>query len=352
MTTSASSAHKILVNLRSQGACLTGVQRYSQELCSRLNGMVESVTPRHPLHGIAGHLWEQTILPARVGKNLLWSPANTGPLAIERQVLTIHDVAPLDHPEWFESKFATWYRWMIPALARRVRSLITVSEFSKQRLLAITGIQESRIQVIPNGISDRFYQNASASSREVCTRLGIPGDRYVLALGSIEPRKNLLRLLDAWRHCGPRLPNDVWLVIAGAEGQRHIFASTPLGQTPPRVHSTGFVQEEDLPALYGGALALAYPSIYEGFGLPVLEAMAAGTATITGNSTALPEVTGDAALLVDPYDVDAIAAAIERLVQDSEYRQQLCDRGIERSQCFSWDRAAASTFRILERAAD
>src|SRR6267154_3859549 len=268
----------IVVNLRSQGAGLTGVQRYSQELCARLNRGIDTVTPRRPLHGIAGHLWEQTGLPVRVATRLLWSPANTGPLAVERQVLTIHDVAPLDHPEWFESKFATWYGWMIPALARRVRCLITVSEFSKRRLVLNTGIDESRVHVIPNGVSERFHPRNIDTIREVLTRLRVPTERYVLTLGSIEPRKNLSRLLEAWRISAPRLPDDVWLVIAGAQGKGHIFAMTQLGEIPLRVYSTGFVQDEDLPALYSGAMAMVYPSIYEGFGLPVLEAMAAGTA--------------------------------------------------------------------------
>jgi glycosyltransferase involved in cell wall biosynthesis len=340
----------IVVNLRSQGAGLTGVQRYSQELCARLNGGIDTVTPRRPLHGIAGHLWEQTVLPVRVAKRLLWSPANTGPLAVERQVLTIHDVAPLDHPEWFESKFATWYGWMIPALARRVRCLITVSEFSKRRLVLNTGIDESRVHVIPNGVSERFHPKNIDTIREVLTRLRVPSERYVLILGSIEPRKNLSRLLEAWRISAPRLPDDVWLVIAGAQGKGHIFAMTQLGEIPLRVYSTGFVQDEDLPALYSGAMAMVYPSIYEGFGLPVLEAMAAGTAAIAGNSTALPEVIGDAGVLVDPNDVDAIAAAIERILLDSDWREQLRQSGIERSRLFNWDRAAASTLRVLESA--
>jgi glycosyltransferase involved in cell wall biosynthesis len=256
----------------------------------------------------------------------------------------------LDHPEWFESKFATWYGWMIPALARRVRCLITVSEFSKRRVVANTGIDESRVHVIPNGVSERFHPKNIDTIREALTRLKVPTERYVLTLGSIEPRKNLSRLLEAWRISAPRLPDDMWLVIAGAQGKGHIFAMTQLGEIPLRVYSTGFVQDEDLPALHSGAMAMVYPSIYEGFGLPVLEAMAAGTAAIAGNSTALPEVIGDAGVLVDPNDVDAIAAAIERILLDSDWREQLRQSGIERSRLFNWDRAAASTLRVLESA--
>jgi glycosyltransferase involved in cell wall biosynthesis len=301
---------------------------------------------------MAGHLWEQTILPLRTGKRLLWSPANTGPLTVERQVLTVHDVATLDHPEWFEPKFAKWYGLIIPALARRVRCLITASEFSKQRILANTNIEEARIKVIPHGVSERFFAKDYSPIDDMRSRLGIRSDRYVLTVGSIEPRKNLARLLEAWSLSASRLPEDVWLVIAGAKGKDHIFAATNLGKIPPRVYLTGFVGENDLPALYRGALAMVYPSIYEGFGLPVLEAMAAGTVAVAGNTTALPEVAGDASMLVDPYDAPGIAAAIERLVLDANFRETLRQRGLARSRQFNWERAAASTLCVLRNAAE
>lgn len=344
-------SRKILVNLRSQSATLTGVQRYSQEICARLDGAIETITPRRSLHGVSGHLWEQTVLPLRIGKRLLWSPANSGPLAVERQVVTVHDLSTLDHPEWFESKFAAWYGRMIPALARRVRCLITVSEFSKQRLIANTGINASRVQVIPNGVDERFRPASSEVIDEVRTRLKIPTARYVLTVGSIEPRKNLKRLLEAWTIAAPRLPQDVWLVIAGAAGASHIFARSDLGKRAPRIHLAGFVADDDLPALYSGSLAMAYPSIYEGFGLPVLEAMAAGTVTIAGNLTALPEVAGPATILVDPFDVAEIAEAIERVVLDNEFRAHLRELGINHSRHFTWERSAASTMRVLNAAA-
>jgi glycosyltransferase involved in cell wall biosynthesis len=343
-------SHKALVNLRSQSAGLTGVQRYSRELCKRLNSSLDTVAPQRPLHGLMGHLWEQTKLPLLVGRRLLWSPANTGPLAVSHQVLTIHDVASLDHPEWFGSRFAGWYRWMTPALVRRVRLVITVSEFSKQRLVVNTGIKESSVEVIPNGVGDQFHPRSPDEIREVLNRLGVPTDRYVLILGSIEPRKNLARLLEAWRLSTARLPPDVWLVIAGAQGKHHIFATTACDELPPRVYSTGFVRDEDLPELYSGALAMIYPSLYEGFGLPALEAMAAGTAVVVARSTALEDLTADAGVLVNPYDINAIAEAIERIVQDPKWREEFRDRGLERSRAFTWERSALATKRALETA--
>lgn len=298
-----------------------------------------------------GHLWEQMLLPGITRGHLLWSPANTGPLAIGRQVLTVHDLASIDHPEWFDTRFAAWYRSITPLLARRVSRLITVSEFSKSRLLELTGIPESRIAVIPNGVDHRFHPRPDDEISRMRRKTGIMSKAYLLSLSSLEPRKNLPNLLKAWHLSATRLPSDVWLVIAGAKGRENIFAPTNIDKIPPRVLFAGFVGDEDLPALYSGAVALVYPSIYEGFGLPALEAMAAGTVPIVADSSALPEVVGEAGLLVNPLRVEEIAEAIIRIVQDSELRGILSSRGIQRGRDFTWERAAESTWRVLTEAA-
>ncbi len=341
----------ILVNVRSQSAGLTGVQRYIRELCSRLGARVRAVGPGRPLHGISGHLWEQVVLPRIAGRRLLWSPANTGPLSIDHQVLTIHDLASLDHPEWFGRRFSTWYRSITPILARRVKRLITVSEFSKRRLLELAGVPESHVAVIPNGVDSRFHPRSPDEIRRTLEKTNIKPRSYFLSVGSLEPRKNLPQLLKAWERCACCLPKDAWLVIAGAEGRDNIFRATSIQTIPPRVLFVGFVADEDLPALYSGAIALVYPSTYEGFGLPVLEAMAAGTVPIAADATALPEVVGDAGLLVDPFRVDEFAQAMIRIAEDSALRAQLSSRAVQRSRLFTWERAADRTWRVLEEAA-
>ncbi len=290
------------------------------------------------------------VLPGLTKGHLLWSPANTGPLTKGRQVLTVHDLACLDHPEWFGTRFAMWYRSIIPLLARHVNRLITVSEFSKQRLVELTHIPESRVAVIPNGVDQRFHPQSADDIREIREKTGIPSQAYLLSLSSLEPRKNLPFLLEAWGLSAPRLPTDVWLVIAGAEGKENIFRAMNIRSIPPRVLFAGFVADNDLPALYSGAVALVYPSIYEGFGLPALEAMATGTVPIVAHSTALPEVVGDAGLLIDPVRVEDLAEAIIRVVEDSDLRRTLSRRGIERGREFTWERAADSTWRILTEA--
>jgi glycosyltransferase involved in cell wall biosynthesis len=340
----------IIVNMRSQSAGLTGVQRYAAEISKRLGAMIEEVRPGRALQGFKGHLWEQTMLPLHAGQRLLWSPANTGPLALRRQVLTLHDAAPLDHPEWFGAKFARWYQWLLPALVRRVHLIITASEFSRRRLIEACGADDSRIRLIPHGVDERFYPRGAGEVRPVIERMGIPSGRYVLSLASIEPRKNLPRLLEAWSMIASEVDPEIWLVIAGAAGKPHIFPDLKLGPIPPRVHFAGFVEDEDLPALYSGALLLAYPSLYEGFGLPVLEAMAAGTVTLTGAGTAAAEVAGNAGILVDVMSAETIADGIRSLIEDGELRCKLRRRSIERSKLFTWEKAAGATWEVLTQA--
>jgi glycosyltransferase involved in cell wall biosynthesis len=338
---------QIVANTRSMSADLSGVQRYVGELCARLGEKIQTIAPERPLRGIKGHVWEQCWLPGRIRSRLLWSPANTGPLFFENQVVTLHDLSTFDHPEWFTPKFSAWYRWMIPRLVKNARRLIVGSEFTKRRLIENVPVNEAKICVIPNGVDERFRPCAAEAAETVRMRLRIPSARYVLSLGTLEPRKNLKGQLDAWSRCVERLPPDTWLVVAGRAGQRHVFGGTSPDLVPDRVHFTGFVPDADLPMLYSGALALLYPSFYEGFGLPALEAMAAGTVPIVSNSTSLPEVVADGALLVDPDDNDSIAAAIECLVTNPQMRQELRARAIRRARSFTWERTAAITWEVL-----
>jgi glycosyltransferase involved in cell wall biosynthesis len=341
----------ILINVRSQNAPLTGVQRYIREMCEQMKGRVRRVAPRRPLLGIAGHLWEQSILPGLVKEGLLWSPGNTGPLRVARQVVTIHDVAPMDHPEWFNTKFAQWYKWLTPRLVKRAQRVVTVSNFSKSRLVELTGVDESRIIVIPNGVNRRFYPRPAGEIESVKRRLGVPSSRYVLSLGSIEPRKNLARLLLAWSRCQGQLDDDISLVVAGGLGARRIYSDVPITIAPPRVHFTASVPDDCLPALYSGAIALIYPSIYEGFGLPVAEAMASGCVSIVSGSTSLPEVVGNAGITIDPLEVEELADALVTICRDETLRNVLRERAIQQSARFRWERAAKLVLDVLEQAA-
>ena len=344
-------ADNIVVNTRSLTAVLTGVQRYAAELSALFGEKIARISPHRPLQGVTGHLWEQLQLPLLVKGRLLWSPANSGPIMVSRQVVTVHDIAVIDHPEWFNARFAGWYRWMTPRLVRNAAHVIAVSEFTKRRLIEVTSIDESRVSVVPNGVDKRFNPRSRGEVGALRHKLGIPSSSYILSLATLEPRKNLAGQLEAWSRCVAHLPDDVWLVISGAKGKEHVFGSLKLHSVPPRVHFTGYVRDEDLPALYSGAIALLYPSFYEGFGLPVLEAMASGTVPMVSDSTAPQEVAGDAGITVDPHDQDSIASAIVRVIKEGVWREELSHRAVRRSEAFSWDRAADSTWQVLEEAA-
>ncbi len=335
---------------------VTGMQRYAREIVARLGSRVELVEPSRAGHGIRGHLWEQVGLPCRLRQSLLWSPCTTGPLGVGSQVVTIHDCAFRDRAECFTPRFAAWLQWLVPKLARRVRQILTVSEYSKDRIAEICRVKPDKIHVVHNGVDPRFRPVTSAEIAAAREKFSLPED-YVLCVGSLEPRKNLPRLLEAWRLVSEQLASCQQgqreipkLVLVGTTAA--VFASAKLEAPAESVVLTGYVPDKFLPALYSGATAFVYPSLYEGFGLTVLEAMACGTPVICSSTTSLPEVAGDAAILVDPSDVAAIGQAITNLLSDEPLRSSLRARGLERAKEFTWDRAAAETWQVLEHAAN
>jgi glycosyltransferase involved in cell wall biosynthesis len=326
---------------------ITGQQRYAREIVARLAERLEVIAPPQSTKGVRGHLWEQLALPRRVNGGLLWSPSTTGPLRVQRQVVTIHDCAFFDQARCFSRAFAAWYQFLVPRLARAARAVITVSEFSKSRIVELCRVAPEKVHVVYSGVGGQFRPYSADEIAVARQRLALP-ERYALCVGSLEPRKNLSRLLAAWKIAQPRL-NGLSLVLAGAKG--HVFRDAGFDQPPQDVHLAGYLTDELLPAVYAGAEMFVYPSVYEGFGLPVLEAMASGVPVITSNVTALPEVAGDSAMLVDPYNVESIAEAIERLAGDEELRIRLVQKGTSRAAAFSWDRTASQTWQVLEGAA-
>jgi glycosyltransferase involved in cell wall biosynthesis len=340
---------KIALNARFYSHRPTGMQRYGVEMASRLSDDLDVLRPRRPLRGAEGHMWEQAWLAGATRGRLLWSPNNTGPLAVARQICTIHDIIPLDQPGWFTPGFARLYQWLMPRLARRVQHIIAISEFTKQRLVERLGVAPERISVIHNGVDSCFHPRPEEEIAQVRAELGIPTPQYVLCLGSLEPRKNQGRLLAAWERVARRFPSEVHLVVAGARGSSTVFNEVKLERIPERVHFTGYVKQESLPALYAGAMALVYPSLYEGFGLPPVEAMACGTPVVTSATTSLPEVVGDAAVLVNPEEVDEIAEGMRRVVESAGLRASLRRAGMERAARFSWEQAAVLTRGLLHQ---
>lgn len=336
----------VAVNARFRVGPQTGVQRVATELCRAITPPLREIVPGHDWSGPRNHLWEQVVLPLRLGGAPLWSPCNTGPVAVANQVVTIHDAAVLDHPEWFARGFRETYRLMWPRLARRVRRLVTVSHYSQARLAAALDVSRDRIRVVHNGVGPAFRPVAAAAAGAVAARHGVEPGRYFTTLGTREPRKNLALVHAGWARAQGRLPADTRLLVIGGAGKASVFAGTAEASAAATI-AAGFVSDADLPALLGGSLGLLYPSRYEGFGLPVVEAMACGVPVVTTRLTSLAEVGGDAALYVDPDDAEAMAAAIVRLAGSSGLRDDLGARGIANAARFTWGAAAAAMAEIF-----
>jgi len=291
----------------------------------------------------------------RAGCALLHLPAGLGPIAGRRfpLVVTVHDVAVLRFPEMFRTWQRFYTRVVLPRVARGARAVIAVSYATKQDVVDLLGVPEDRVTVIPNGLSPGIGPIASdsARAREVRARYALP-DRFLLTVGSVEPRKNLPRLIEAVRLVGERSGGrDIALVHAGPEGWlSHDIPAVARAHGNGRVRFLGYVSSEDLAVLYSLARGCAYPSLWEGFGLPVLEAMACGCPVLTSRVSALPEVAGSAALLVEPTSVDEIADGLARLWTDDAMRTRLAQRGIERARQFSWERSAAETVAVYDAA--
>ena len=275
------------------------------------------------------------------------------PLAPCRVVATVHDLTFEHLPETFKRRSWMQLRLTVRATVRRAAHVITPSEYTRRDLIETYKLDPARVTAIPLAASSHFRPVEDISELErVRRRYGITRE-YILAVGSIQPRKNLSRLVRAYsglrRERGrSNLPQ---LVLVGKKAWLY-------GETLKAVEEegvgdsvvlTGYVSDGDLPALYTGALLFAYPSYYEGFGLPPLEAMRCGTAVLTGNRTSLPEVVGDAGLLVDPFDTGAIARALARLIEDPALRAELGARGLERASAFDWRDTARMTLQVYRR---
>jgi glycosyltransferase involved in cell wall biosynthesis len=317
-----------------------GVERMAREMATRLPALRPDrytvVRPAPALAHRAGHAWEQAVLPIRAaGSALLYSPANLAPVMFPGNVVVIHDAAALRHPEAYTPGYVAYQRRLLPAIARRARLVITVSEFSKGELVELLAVDPAKIAVIAEGVDERFTPDADPQPARRAHGLGRP---YVLVVGTASARKNLGSLDEAGKSL-QRLGID--LVMAGSDRG---YLRGPDGG----VRRLGYVAERDLPGLYAGAEALAMPSGYEGFGLPCLEAMASGVPVVAAAAGALPETVGDAGLLVEADDRDGLADALEQAVAHEETRRTLIANGLARAARYSWSRTAAETDRAID----
>ena len=271
------------------------------------------------------------------------------PLRSIPTVLTVHDLIFRRLPE-HHKRLNRWYlNWTMPLYCRRADHIIAVSEATRRDLVETYHLPPQKISVIYEAAAPRFVPQSEPVRDLVRRTYGLP-DRYLLYVGTIEPRKNLERLLAAWAplylagECPP-------LVIVGKKGWLSGGFFAALEESPARdgVILTGYVPDPDLPAVYSAATALVLPSLYEGFGLPLLEAMACGTPVICSNASSMPEIAGDAALLFDPHEVEDLRQSLRRVVTEVDLPSSLRTRGMARAATFSWTRAAEETLAIYGR---
>ena len=324
----------IVINGRFLSRRITGVERYGREIIHLFRDSYRVEKTRN--NGLAGHAWEQLVLPTKLkSESILWSPANTGSLLVHNQALTIHDLSPLEHPEWFEKSFAAWYRLFLPMLAKQVQVIFTPSEYVKQKVLK--RLKVKHVIVTPNGVDTTVFHP------EACQHTYEFPQKYILFVGSLQPRKNLVGLMQSW-HMVKDDFKDIWLVIAGEAG--HVFRAIKFFGDE-RIRFVNYVSEADLPGLYAQAEILVLPSFDEGFGLPVIEAMACGTPVIVSNGGALPEVVGNAGLIFDLSMPDGLAQTIRDCLSNNNLRLSLKEKGLTRVKNFSWQQTAELIWKTL-----
>jgi glycosyltransferase involved in cell wall biosynthesis len=308
-----------------------GVERWAIELAERLPRLRPEryavIRPPAALAHRAGQAWEQLALPlAARGSRLLLSPANLAPLAGRGNAVVIPDAGPFHDPAWQGRAYRSWHRLLLPRIARRARFVVVPSEYVRAELVELFGLDAGRVRAIPPGVDARFDDPGHPAP--LLRRHGLERP-YVLAVGTDSPRKNLA-LLD---RIAPAL-ESAGLQVAIAGSARSYLPRSGRGAA----RRLGYVPDADLPALYAGAAVFAMPSLYEGFGLPCVEAMAAGTPVVASDRAALPEACGGAALLADPDDPDAFAAALTDAAGSA--RQRLTEAGRARAGALSWERSA------------
>lgn len=287
--------------------------------------------------------------------DVLFVPAHVLPLVHPRSsVVTVHDLGYLAYPE-AHTTFARHYLDRSTAWnARRAAAVLADSAATRADLVRAYAARPEKIHVVHLGRDETLVRVADPLRvAEIRQRYGL-AERYLLYVGTLQPRKNLQRVVEAFaRIAGQAGQGDVQLVLAGKRGWLYdqLFEQVKRSGLADRVVFPGYVPDEDLPALLSGATGFVYPSLHEGFGLPILEAGGCGVPVITSNTSSLPEVAGDAALLVDPHDVDAIAETMMRILTDEALRAELARRGLENVKRFSWEKCARETLAVLESVA-
>ena len=285
---------------------------------------------------------------------LFHAPNYILPTSANPGVATIHDLSHLRYPHFHPRERIAYLERRLPDTLRRAGCLISDSEFIRQEIITLLGVAPQRVRTIPLGVDPVFHPRSTPELQPVLDRYRLAGLPYLLVVATLEPRKNLARMVAAYTRLPAALRRRHPLALAGAPGwlsadlERAIEPLERAGQA----RRLGYVPQSDLPLLYAGAFAFAYPSLYEGFGLPVLEALASGVPTLSSDRASLPEVAGAAALYVDPEDVDHLSVGLERLLTDDPWRAAAVTAGLLQARRFSWERCVDQTVAAYRAALD
>jgi glycosyltransferase involved in cell wall biosynthesis len=354
---------RVAIDAHFIGRKATGGETYTRGLLRALaaNSAVEPIAlfdsgaelaPAEPLvygylrwHHAVGRLLDLSAVGRRWGAHLLHTQFLRPPRSDVPCVVTIHDLSFERFPGLFSAAMAARLRLTVPWSARHAAAVVTVSQHARSEVMELYGVPDHRVHVTPLAADEDFRPISAESCASALDELGLEAG-YLLCVGTVQPRKNLERVVQAYALLAPS--SRPKLVIAGPEGWRssRVFESVRRHRLEDQVRFVGYVSPKQLVALYNGAAAFAYPSLYEGFGLPVLEAMACGTPTLTSDLSSLPEVAGNAAVLVDPRDVDSIRTGLEQVLLDTDLRRWLREAGYRQAARFSWDRCGRKTAAV------
>jgi glycosyltransferase involved in cell wall biosynthesis len=358
--------YKLFINARFLTQSITGVQRYALELVKSLDSMIDAdeldgtkysitlLAPRNIKYipefkhiklrivgRLKGHFWEQIELPYFSSKGLLINFCNAGPLLKRNQIVTIHDAAVFATPSNFSFIFRSWYKVLLYGLCKNSLRVITVSNFSMKELIRYCQIDPGKLRVIYEG---KEHAITIKADNNIIQKLNLTKKKYILAVSSLNPNKNFRAIIDALEE----IKNDDFEIIVAGGTNPKIFEMQE--KFPDKVKYVGYVSDNELRTLYEHAYCFIFPSFYEGFGLPPLEAMALGCPVIVSHSSSMPEVCADAALYCDPYNPSDLANQINRLLEEPELRDELIIRGIQRGELFTWKNCGHETMKVIKEA--
>jgi glycosyltransferase involved in cell wall biosynthesis len=347
----------IYINGRFLAQKITGVQRFALEFLKALD-KVESkfnfvlLIPKNvkinfdfsrikvkQVGSFTGHIWEQIDLPICSRNGILLNLCNTGCIFKRKQIVVIHDTAVYDAPLGFSWKFRTLYKFIFSIISRNSIKIITVSQFSKKRIIHNLKMRNEKVAVVTEGI-DHFI--SVKENQEFLKKINLSMGNYALFVSSLNPNKNFKILKDVSQLLKY---NNFKIVIAGGTNPKVFNIKSTENND---LFYVGYVTDSELKSLYKNAGCFVFPSLYEGFGLPPVEAMSVGCPVIVSNTASLPEVCGDAALYIDPYSPEDIAEKIKLLLSDDNLREELRRKGLERAKLFSWEKCAKEMIKVIE----